>query len=382
MVKIARFPGDVQAFASQSQGTGASAERTVFGSTTESDTLEDNVTTQFLRGWRLGVDANGFPPEQYFNALGYTLSQFIAYLHQMGIPEWDDEQEYHEHSIVISPDGILRQSLSNLNIGNNPDTDTTNWTLVGSGGGGGGGVASIAANGINGGLLVTFGDSTTTTVTINAGSTNTRGVVQLATDLETQAGISTTSVVTPASLSTRVASIISPGLIELASVSEVQNGSGTNTAVTPSTLSSRTATTSRTGLAQIATQSEVNTGSDSTRYVTPSTLNNYTGFSTGTVTLRATRTTNGFFTVTGLTVGKPLIMTISAGSQGAPVCTYMANAGTDDGKVLGSHRYVLRAGDDNPTFGPSSAVFIPTSASVSLTLENVSVSGAIVRFYQ
>lgn len=382
MVKIARFPGDVQAFASQSQGTGASAERTVFGATTESDTLEANVTTQFLRGWRLGVDANGFPPEQYFNALGYTLSQFIAYLHQMGIPEWDDEQEYHEHSIVISPDGVLRQSLSNLNIGNNPDTDTTNWTLVGSGGGGGGGVASIAANGINGGLLVTFGDSTTTTVTINAASFDTRGAVQLATSTEVLAGSSTTSAVSPATLASRTATTERGGMVELATNTEVQTGIAANRAVTPSSLSARTATTSRTGLAEIATQSEVNAGSDSTRYVTPSTLSNYTGISTGIVTLRATRTTNGTFSVTGLTVGKPLFMTISSGASGTPVCTYVTNTGTNDGKALGTTRYVMRAGSNTDTFAGSSAVFIPTSTSVSFTVENVGVTNATVRFYQ
>jgi len=44
MAKINRYNGDLKAFASQAQGT----ERTVFGDTVQSDTLDANITADWL----------------------------------------------------------------------------------------------------------------------------------------------------------------------------------------------------------------------------------------------------------------------------------------------------------------------------------------------
>lgn len=116
MAKIARFSGNVQAFASNQQ----SGERRVFGATTptESDLLSDQLTPEFLRGWGT-VGASEFPPIEWFNALGFTVTQFIAYLHQAGIPEWDENQEYNEGSIA-NYSGVIYVSTSDGNVGNNP----------------------------------------------------------------------------------------------------------------------------------------------------------------------------------------------------------------------------------------------------------------------
>ncbi|QMP81688.1 hypothetical protein [Vibrio phage XM1] len=123
MVKIARFNGNVQAFASNQQ----SGERRVFGATTptESDLLSDQLTPEFLRGWGT-VSASEFPPIEWFNALGYTVTQFISYLHQMGVAEWNAEQEYHLGSLV-SYDGDIYLSTTNDNIGNDPSSNDGNW---------------------------------------------------------------------------------------------------------------------------------------------------------------------------------------------------------------------------------------------------------------
>ena len=126
MAKINRYSGNLKAFAADA----LSLERTVFGDTTEADDLDSNITSEFLRGWGI-VGVNENPTKQDFNGLAYTISQLIAYLHQVGISEWDDEQEFAEYGFCIGSDGRLYQSLVAENIGNDPTTDGgTNWLDV------------------------------------------------------------------------------------------------------------------------------------------------------------------------------------------------------------------------------------------------------------
>jgi len=51
MGKIDRYNGNLEAFAADALST----ERTIFGDTAQSDTLDDNITTDFLRGWGLSA---------------------------------------------------------------------------------------------------------------------------------------------------------------------------------------------------------------------------------------------------------------------------------------------------------------------------------------
>ena len=62
------------------------------------------------------------------------------------------------------------------------------------------------------------------------------------------------------------------GIVELATNAEAQAGSDDTRVVTPAALKSVTATETRAGLVELATQAEVNAGTDNTRYVTPLTL--------------------------------------------------------------------------------------------------------------
>ena len=121
MGKIARFVGNLVAFASNSTGT----ERTVFGDVAQSDVLTANINADFKAGWEDGLDLNGFPSQQFFNAIGFTATQLSAYLHQMGIAEYDSAKEYHIGSFCNSS-GVLYSSLTNNNVGN-AVTDTVNW---------------------------------------------------------------------------------------------------------------------------------------------------------------------------------------------------------------------------------------------------------------
>lgn len=122
MSKIARYQGNVPAFASDAQGL----ERTVFGGTNQADDLTSQITASFLRGWGI-VGASEHPSLEDFNAAMYAMSQFIAYQHQMGVPEWHSEQEYHIGSICTH-DGESYQSLQDANVGSPPPS--AKWTPV------------------------------------------------------------------------------------------------------------------------------------------------------------------------------------------------------------------------------------------------------------
>jgi len=125
MSKITRYTGNLKAFASEATGT----ERTIFGDTAQSDSLDANITLDLLRGWGvIGVESN--PTKQHFNGLGFTLGQLIAYLHQQGVPEWNAAQEYYAGSVVTTLAGIYR--LKSGGDGSyDPDTEGgVNWELI------------------------------------------------------------------------------------------------------------------------------------------------------------------------------------------------------------------------------------------------------------
>lgn len=122
MSKITRYAGNLRAFASNAQGL----ERTLFGETTQADDLTSQVTASFLRGWGI-VGASEHPSLEDFNAAMYALSQFIAYQHQTGVPEWHAEQEYYIGSMCIHG-GESYQSLENNNVGNEPPS--AKWTPI------------------------------------------------------------------------------------------------------------------------------------------------------------------------------------------------------------------------------------------------------------
>ena len=125
---IARFNGNVVPFADDATST----NRTVFGGTTQSDLIDDNLNTNFKKGWEI-VGLNDNPTREDFNAMGYTLGALISYLYEMGISEWNTSQNYRANSRVIGSDGIIYKAKIGTNISpnvnNNPTTDTTNWEI-------------------------------------------------------------------------------------------------------------------------------------------------------------------------------------------------------------------------------------------------------------
>lgn len=112
-------------------------------------------------------------------------------------------------------------------------------------------------------------------------ATTTRsGVIELATNAETQAGTDAERAVTPASLASLTATDARRGLVELATNAETQAGTDAVRAVTPAGLASRTATTTRTGIVELATDSETQLGFDNERAVTPASLASLTATTT------------------------------------------------------------------------------------------------------
>lgn len=114
-------------------------------------------------------------------------------------------------------------------------------------------------------------------------ATTTRsGVVELATNAEVQTGTDSERAVTPAGLASRTATDTRTGIVELATNAEVQAGTDTSRAVTPAGLNACTATETRTGVIELATSAEVIAGADSVRAVTPSGLSARTATTTRT----------------------------------------------------------------------------------------------------
>lgn len=129
MAKLTR-PTETKIFGS----TALAAELTPFGSSipsTDINLILNSIEAQ--RGWGT-IGANGFPPMEWFNALGYGLSYYNAYLMQQGIPEWTALQNYYINSYAVGSDGKLYRSKTGIsgtpNAGNNPTTDTTNVNWV------------------------------------------------------------------------------------------------------------------------------------------------------------------------------------------------------------------------------------------------------------
>lgn len=125
MSKITRYNGNVVPFANNAQ----TGERYVFGSTTEqSDNLTSLVNANYLRGWAI-VGPSQFPPLEWFNAQAFTSGQFISYLHQMGVPEWNALQEYPTAGAQVVHNGSAWTRGAGWVMGDEPGVaNSTRWT--------------------------------------------------------------------------------------------------------------------------------------------------------------------------------------------------------------------------------------------------------------
>lgn len=158
MAQITRFDGNVEPFAHEALGT----ERTVFGAETQSDALDDNINSDFFRGWGI-VGVNQLPTKQDFNAFAYTSTALTSYLFQMGVPEWNTSQEYFANGIA-NRNGVLFRAVID-NSGNDPAIDDgTNWLPLVEVANPTGTVITVAQNAVPDGYLECDGSAISRTV--------------------------------------------------------------------------------------------------------------------------------------------------------------------------------------------------------------------------
>ncbi len=111
----------------------AAADICEFGTPATGTPVYTNViaTLQALSAWTTGwaaeTIANNRPFLEDMNAVCYVFSYMIAYILQMGIPEWDAGTTYYTNSLVQSG-GLVYQSLIDININITP-TVGANWKL-------------------------------------------------------------------------------------------------------------------------------------------------------------------------------------------------------------------------------------------------------------
>lgn len=109
-------PSDIGKFGSLAAGSAAY--------TTDPATIQS--LSEFLDGWAAETIATNRPALEDFNALDYLIFYQIRYLFENGIPEWETNTTYYTGSFV-QVSGVIYQSKTDNNAGNDPTTDTTNW---------------------------------------------------------------------------------------------------------------------------------------------------------------------------------------------------------------------------------------------------------------
>lgn len=81
--------------------------------------------SNYLTGWNGAVVGSNSPAIEDMNALFYLYAYQLAYIMQMGVPEWNAATTYYEGS-VVNANGILYVSVQDDNL-NNPVTDEDYW---------------------------------------------------------------------------------------------------------------------------------------------------------------------------------------------------------------------------------------------------------------
>ena len=147
--------------------------------------------------------------------------------------------------------------------------DGAEWTVMGSTGGTG--VATVTATA----PLHSTGTNAVA-LTVDAASTTTSGVVQLATDAEATAGTATDRAVTPAQLKANVPTVVAAsttkaGIVQLADGAAITAGTVGRVVDAAQLKAAVPADASETvkGIAEIATTAEANAGTDDQKIVTP-----------------------------------------------------------------------------------------------------------------
>jgi len=180
------------------------------------------------------------PPYEYENWSMNKLHQGMAYLNQLGIPEWDMNTEYQGYkSYVQGSDNRLYRCIQ-THANRDPVAGNTAYWEVYEGN--------------------------------RQATTSGRGTVELATQSEVDTGDRNDLAVTPNTLQNKKATQSAEGILRFATNAEVASGSRSDVALSPATLQFRTATTSQTGLVELATEEEALAGTRNDIALTPQSI--------------------------------------------------------------------------------------------------------------
>lgn len=87
------------------------------------------VFPDVLRGWGVTLDTTGgIPPMEFMNGIMKRLNEWLMYLTQRGIPEWDTSVDYPK-SAVVSHNDIIYVSLK-ATKGENPGLTQQSWSTL------------------------------------------------------------------------------------------------------------------------------------------------------------------------------------------------------------------------------------------------------------
>lgn len=94
------------------------------------DIAQIQALSAWAGGWNSAViSERDYPPLEEMTGVQKVETQQIAYLFQKGIPEWDEGTTYFANISFCQINGIVYRSLTDNNLGNNPETDSTNWEV-------------------------------------------------------------------------------------------------------------------------------------------------------------------------------------------------------------------------------------------------------------
>lgn len=99
----------------------------VFASDAKSGEIE--TFPDILRGWGVTIDRTGeIPPMEWFNAIGKRADEWLLYLTQRGIPEWDSSLDYPKSAMVMYSDTFYIAKKASK--GESPSVSSASWTKL------------------------------------------------------------------------------------------------------------------------------------------------------------------------------------------------------------------------------------------------------------
>ncbi|MEG0280648.1 MAG: phage tail protein, partial [Morganella sp. (in: enterobacteria)] len=79
-----------------------------------------------LRGWGITLEQyNGFPPMELFNSAAKRIDEWLMYLTQRGLPEWDASVDYPKDALIQHA-GVYYVALK-VSKGEQPNNSQTSW---------------------------------------------------------------------------------------------------------------------------------------------------------------------------------------------------------------------------------------------------------------